>query len=532
MGKNMIKKLACWLILVGSIVTFNCAFAQQQDQSVVLRMHFAGIDAVIANKESEHLNKVLSLNETEIVKKQVFKQLALAIDKEFNSDEQNKNSGASSLIEPMLDDMFRNEWHIVAASKNGTMSEIFIGIAFTETKANLWNTNLLKAVETWGKSKVSAKKFGNFSGWEGKVSKRFNSVRFSQLGKWSFIGLTTDKFNVFDEMIKRFQSSQTLGGFNSNNWFEADVDLAWLSGAINSSFGGARNASISMLSKGGDVRTFITLRHPTPLKWKYEPWAPPKTLITDPIVSFTAINGSASLLGEIEIIKKLNLQSLPNQLYLWAQGTIPFATFFSTPFNDATNLMKSLAIKLPPLLIGTNALSRDGNIFWFSNKAEIVWQGLPLMTPFLRATSDGGKQYIVGGLFAAAQPGKTPAPAELWNQFMNRTNLMYYDWEFTQERMLQWMQIYQLLPLFTKVPQVPESKPGQKWLQKISSELGDAATEIVLKNQNEVLIVRRSSIGLVGFELLHLARWFDSPTFPYKQPTGQQSLTAPRTNKK
>jgi len=527
----MIKKLTGWLAIATSVVAINCAIGQQQEQAVVARMHFAGTDFIKANKESEHLNKVLSLNETETLKKQVFKQLAIAIDKEFRTDNQNKDDLSLPYIEPLLDDVMKNEWYFIVASKNGVVSEIFLGISLNEAKANLWNTNLSKAVEIWGKSKVSPKMFGNFNGWEGKVSTKFNTIRFSHSGTWSFIGLTTDKFNIYDEMIKKFNSSHSLGSFNSNNWFEAELDLAWLSGAINSPLGGARSASIAMLSKGGDVRTFITLRYPLQLKWKYEPWMPPKGLITDPIVSFTAINGSASLLNEIEIIKKLNIQNLPNQMFLWAQGTIPFATFFGAPFNDATNLMKDLAIKLPPLLIGTNGISRDGNIFWFSNKAEIVWHGLPLMTPFLRATSDSGRQYIVGGLFAAAQPGKTPAPSELWNQLINRTNLMYYDWEFTQERLLQWMQIYQFLPLFTKVPQVPESKPGQKWLQKISAELGDAATEITLKNPNEVLIIRRSSIGFVGFELLHLARWFDSPTFPYKEPAGQQLSSAPTKKK-
>lgn len=512
------------LCLAGALLAFNCAIGQQTEQSVVLKIHFAGFDSVKANKESEHLRKVLSLNETETLKNQVFKKLSVFLNNEFSPDNK-KNNELSSVIEPLLDDLFKYEWHLMAASKNGVLSEIFIGLSSSEQRANIWSSNLVKIAETWGDNKVNVRKFNNFNGWEGKLSKKFNQIRFAQSGKWTFVGCAIEKFAIYDEMLKRFQQNQSLGNFNSNNWFEAEVDLAWLSSAINASFGGAKSASIAFLSKGGDVRSLVNLRYSAPLKWKYEPWSPPKGLITDPIVSFTAINGSAPLLSEIEIVKKLNLQNLPNQLYIWAQGTIPFSTFFAAPYSGSTNLMNNLAIKLPPLLIGTNALSRDGNIFWLSNKAEMVWQGLPLMTPFLRAASDSGRQYIVGGLFAASQPGKTPAPAELWNQFINRTNVMYYDWEFTQERLLQWLQIYQLLPLFTKVPQISESSPGQKWLQKISPELGDAATEIVVKNPTEVSIIRRSSIGAVGFELLHLARWFDSPNFPNKTTQAEQTAS-------
>ncbi|HON08753.1 MAG TPA: hypothetical protein PLW02_11715, partial [Verrucomicrobiota bacterium] len=210
-------------------------------------------------------------------------------------------------------------------------------------------------------------------------------------------------------------------------------------------------------------------------------------------------------------IKQLKLKSVPDQLYLWGQGLTPFSTYFAVPVADATNLMNELAIKLPPLIISSNSVSAVGNVFWVSNKAELVWRGLPLMTPFLKAASDTNGQYIYGGLFPPAAKEKSPAPPELFKQILNRTNLMYYDWEYTGDRVLQWIQIYQILFLFTSVEQVPESKPGQKWLVKIAKDLGETATEIVVKNPQEVLIMRRSTLGLTGFELLQLTRSVDLP---------------------
>jgi hypothetical protein len=501
----MLKRIAIRILTSGVCAALGLSVFAATQQEVVLKFHFAGFDRVRANKEANQLNKVLSVEETTAFKGELFKRLSASVSEAIFGE---KISAQSSLLEPLFEDLYKSEWGITIYGIKGAASEVFIAVSAPGPRQTIWDNNLLKAVEVCG-GKATNRKFGALSGWEAKVNGNLNLIRLTKSGDWLVVGLASNKFNAFDELLGKVHGQSYPAAFTSNNWFEADVDLRWLSGVRTPFSGGANYANIAMSSRSGDVRTLITLSYGSAVKWNYEPWQPPQELISDPLVSFTAINGAASLLNEIDVIKKLNLQSMPNQLYLWAQGITPFSTFFAVPVKNATSLMNEFAVKLPPILISTNSISRDGNIYWVSNKAELVWQGLPLMTPFLKAASDKNGQYIFGGLFPAAPSKKNPAPAELYKQFSTRTNLMYYDWEFTRERILQWAQLYQILPLFTKIPQIPESRTGQKWIMKIAPELGDAATEMILKNSNEVLIVRRSTTGLTGFELLQLARWVD-----------------------
>jgi hypothetical protein len=86
----------------------------------------------------------------------------------------------------------------------------------------------------------------------------------------------------------------------------------------------------------GEMKSVISLRYPSGIKWNYQPLNPPRGLIYDPIVSFTAISGSSSLLNEIGIIKTVKLKSVPDQLFLWSQGITHFQTYFAVPVVNAT----------------------------------------------------------------------------------------------------------------------------------------------------------------------------------------------------
>ncbi len=497
-----IKTFLGFLLCVSTIAVYG-----QQD-NIVLRIHFAGVDKLTADKEATNINKIFSLEESAVFKAAVFKKVSEQVGAIFK----NVTAEQFNLFNPILDDLYKSEWCLIIYRQKDTMSEVVLGVSIPADKATIWNDNFVNLAEISGGRKPSNKRFGSANGWEGKINGSFNLLRFARAGDWTVLGLATNKFNAFEDIVKKIQKKNFPQSFNSNNWLEAEVNLDWFTKAIKMPMtGGADFASVRIYNRGGEMKTAVALHYPAGIKWNYQPLNPPIGLIYDPIVSFTAISGSSSLLNEISIIKQLKLKSVPDQLYLWGQGLTPFSTYFAVPVPDATNLMNELAIKLPPLIINSNSISTAGNVFWVSNRAELVWRGLPLMTPFLKTASDTNGQYIYGGLFPPPAKEKSPAPPELFKQILNRTNLMYYDWEYTGDRVLQWMQIYQILFLFTSVEQVPESKPGQKWLMKIANDLGEAATEIVVKNPREILILRRSTIGLTGFELLQLTRSVDLP---------------------
>jgi hypothetical protein len=111
-------------------------------------------------------------------------------------------------------------------------------------------------------------------------------------------------------------------------------------------------------------------------------------------------------------------------------------------------------------------------------------------------------------LFPTA-PKATNPPPELFAQVTSKPNLVYYSWEITESRIASWRQVFQLLPLFSKVPQVPLDFAGQKWLQAAAPQLGNTITEVTFVSPQKMTFTRRGHLGFTGFELTLLARELD-----------------------
>ena len=80
----------------------------------------------------------------------------------------------------------------------------------------------------------------------------------------------------------------------------------------------------------------------------------------------------------------------------------------------------------------------------------------------------------MAGIFPAA-PSNQPLPPELLAQLTSRTNLVYYDWEITGDRLRQWRQLDQVLSMLTpdNLPQLPGAAAGPQWLAVLSPLLGN-----------------------------------------------------------
>jgi hypothetical protein len=100
-----------------------------------------------------------------------------------------------------------------------------------------------------------------------------------------------------------------------------------------------------------------------------------------------------------------------------------------------------------------------------------------------------------------------PAPAELFEQIIGRTNLVYYDWEITQGRMQQLRTVTQLQSIIARGGLHTTNAVSERWLDAIEPRLGNAVAELTLSRTNEMSLVRRSPIGLDAMELVGLARW-------------------------
>jgi hypothetical protein len=115
------------------------------------------------------------------------------------------------------------------------------------------------------------------------------------------------------------------------------------------------------------------------------------------------------------------------------------------------------------------------------------------------------------------------APTELLSRVTASTNLLCYDWEITESRLQHWVFLGQSLRLAFRRTQMPANYSSFAWLQAIAPKLGNTVTELEVSGPSTLSFVRKSHLGLTGFELHLLADWLESPQFP----KGSYSLLAP-----
>lgn len=328
-----------------------------------------------------------------------------------------------------------------------------------------------------------------------------------------------------DEFLERIRMTGQPQRRESEVWFEAAVDWPrfqpWLQRRLPVKLPvGLPPMHLTLASQEDYLWTELELVFAKPIDWSPEPWRIPANTIREPLISFTAAQGLAPFLSGQRVIQELEIEPVPNQFYLWALRDTPFQMFLAVPAHDPTNLLHRLAPRLAERF-KTNLEQRAlGEIVWSTNSGALVWQGLPFITPFIQPVVETNGEFLFAGLLQD-NPATQPAPPELLAQFSGRTNLVCYDWEITQARLAQWRNLNQLFQIIGRRPQLSADAPVWKWLDAVSTNLGNTVTEIAVTGPQEMSLVRKSAIGFTAFELVVLAHWLESPKFPL----GGYSLT-------
>jgi hypothetical protein len=150
-----------------------------------------------------------------------------------------------------------------------------------------------------------------------------------------------------------------------------------------------------------------------------------------------------------------------------------------------------------------------------------------MIIPHVRPEKTPNGEYLFAGLFPLG-PKSNTAPAELFAQVTSRTNLVYYDWELSHERLSHARHMLQLSDIIHRRRLSSTNSIGYRWTRAIEPLLGNSITEVTLSSPKELSFVRKSELGFTGFELMMLTRWIESPGFPvrYEPPP----LISARTN--
>ena len=471
----------------------------------LLRWHFVGTAHLVGDTNTAKLQQIAALPSTQELRTQTLQKLAGSLAHSFpTADDANTNRPA--LLRPLLEDVLSAEtWFQLHAITNGAGTWT-LAVELNEERARLWQTNLWQCL-----SSADAPSAFTIEKSSGFRAGKFHCLR---AGGWLLIAASDDQ-QLWLGTLKQIMATGRPGAAKEF-WLEAEADLPRLAALLSwPDFMPWPRAQLTVTGKGEDLRSNLRLRYPQPLNLPLDLWRVPTNTIQDPLISFTAVRGIAPWLKQREFIKPLAVDPVPNQLFLWAQADVPFQSFAAWPAPQATNQLTQLA----PRLVAwakTNAIRPAvGNILQLTNTVEVAWQGLPIIVPSLHPAPEPTGDFLMTGIFPAA-PSNQPLPAELLAQLTSRTNLVYYDWEITGPRLVQWRQLDQVLSMLTpdKLPQLPGFTAGPQWLATLSPLLGNSVTDILLTSPQEFTLVRKSHLGLTGFELVALVKWLEAPGFP------------------
>jgi hypothetical protein len=472
----------------------------------VFGLHFAGLNHLATNASSAKLNTLLNTPEAVATRKQIHDRLALTLPGTlFGTTAANPTT--SALLRPLLDELAASKFLFETYDAQGAtwMLTVFLD-------ANLrakWSTNLWQAVGS--KPVVLPSVAPSSSAWSAKTlhGHLFTVANFD------------DCLMVSKAAPGTPPPANPAPGKHpalSTNLVDLIADLARLQPALDLPKAVAwPHLSVSVTPRGDALRSEATLKFANPAPWKLDAFRLPTNSVRDPLISFTAMQGFGDWLARQPDYKEWELKSVPNQFFTWARSDVPYNLHAAAPMPDASNAVVRAA---PHALhtLGTNiAKAGVGRIAFTTNRTEIGWVGMPILVPFVRPAPEASNDFLLFGSMAGivpTGPNTNPPPTELLNQFLPRTNLVYYDWEITEAKLAQWVPIFQLTAMLSANPSFPGAAAANQWLRAVSPKLGNTITEVTAVSPTELKAMRRSDLGMTAIELTCLTRWLDNPAFP------------------
>lgn len=526
-----------FMLLIGFAVVAPLVTAAQNDPNPIARWHFSGRAALAQGTNATRLKAIEALPATAALRGQIAGSLARAPRQFWDKELPAGTPDGATLLRPLFDDLLVAESFGEVRGPLGR-TETALAIELTDARAALWSTNLWQLAAAW---KLGQPRPDGAGGWEVTRAAEPKLLQFSRAGKWVVLGLASDKAKsaaawlqqiksggrpapAGDELLALQLDSPTFG-----KWFPLFTDLA------------VPPFEAVFRGRGENVRVEAKLKYGQPLAWKYEPWRIPTNMIGEPLSSFTAARGIAPLAARLVDFASLQSGEVPSQVCFWGMTNDPCRVYFTYPVASAPKAVQQAALNFPNYI--QRALGQHlGDFLYASNRNMFMWGGLPFIQPYLQGVTNAGVPMLHGGIFPLA-PRQTPVPPELFAQLGQRTNLLYYDWEFTPFRILHGNQLYQILNLASRRHLQPQSTPAKLWVSAVTQELArdtnnpsQTVTEIIHTGPKELTLTRKSHVGLTGFEMATLSAWLDSPGFPFRYtppkvmriPTG---TNAPATNK-
>lgn len=488
------------------MLTVVAASAPAPAPDLIAQIHFAGAGQISADTNAVAFTNLWCSPEAEALREQTLNKLSHAPYRWLKSRIFSSTDDEAGLIKPLLDDLLSAEWFLQMRDTTNGSPELALAIRLDAGRARLWQTNLENILETW--TTLSAEK--NRDGWELQKHRPPNLIRFVRAGDWIVFGWGQDKLPLNDELVRHAQTEKRPAPVEQD-WLTADLDWPRLArwypalSAID-----LPETQWHFAGCAGNLHLDGRLIFPQPLALNLEPWRMPTNTIHQPFISLTAVRGIAPWLAKQSRTQPYEISPAPNQMFIWALAGLPLQTFAALPAPDGAAALKELEQKLTATTNWQNNFILPITMNATSN--QIAWSGLPFVAPRLEAVHEPSGDFLFASV-SPNSPRSKPLPPALLAQFA-RSNLVYYHWEITAERLRLLPQLSQLALMFTDRRQLDIQSAAGQWLNRVGPTLGSSLTEVTQTAPNELSFTRTAPGGLTAVELTALANWLEAPNFP------------------
>jgi hypothetical protein len=436
---------------------------------------------------------------------------------------QSRVTGLPALLRPLLQDLIDQESFTEVRQATNQAAQVVLAVRLNAQRARFWETNLAAVLEAVSGARVGSPS-DRSNGWtlhlpasaSGAAKDRPSCVELARAGDWTVIGLGQATNGLMSDLVSSIQGTGVPFARQPRDfWLFAEGDLVRAAKALSLDWDLPADLPRLLLAVTGDgdsVRTRVQLDFPKPLPPELPQWNIPTNLIHDPLAGFTAIRGTSPWLSSRKLWTDNLSGAPPNQVFFWAEDGLPFLSFCAARLPDASNQLAHLAdrlVKEANPWIATNSL---GSIARSTNGNGVIWKDLPLMAPFVETVPGAANDLVYGGFVRELSTNR--APAGLFLQFNNSTNLVAYDWEITGARVVQWLFFGQFFRFFLDRGQLPDTSAVVAWIIAMEYRLGNCGTVVNRIGPAQLSVTRQSSIGLSSVELHLLADWLESPQFP------------------
>jgi hypothetical protein len=507
-------------ILFPSLAGLGLVCAQAEP---VLKAHFAGIDNLTKRKDAKTMRAVWQLKQTQEFRNEAIDKLAKRLGG-------GKAEGEATLRK-LLPDLWHGELFLGITPADGR-SDVVLITAMGETRGKLWTKSLRRLAEQRGAEPLEQTVAG-YTGWRVDFDND-RTLGFGYADGWLLFGAGQSTLSYLKKAAERIADTGRPFPSDTENDLSLTMDAQALPGVIRDCLP-STPATIRITShlKKDNFYSTAVVEFAEPLPTDVPNWEIPTHTITEPLASFTAVRGVGISTAQ-PVLEPLGITPVNGQFFAWSQARTKFQSFFSVKVDEPKEAIAGLAKRIGDFKKpGGGGEKFIGRIEHDAKKPAVTWGNVPLFAPYVTVGNSDDKGYIIGGVFPP-DPIKKPIPKEMLDEFADKENLVYYNWEITGQRLQKWNLLIQLAAILSdQREQLVNKTKGIAFLFSLSSKLGNTITDATIDG-NRLTFTRKSHLGLTAIEIALLTRWIDNPSFPaqtLKWPPAAAKKRTPKPKK-